>query len=136
MISSREFQFKIKGISMSTFTQEDVSALEGGGNSAANASYLARYQASRDVPIPTSSSDISKLRDFIRQKYLDKKWHTDSGSSLTSSAPSTSAATATEGSYSDSFIPPGRRASTNDFAKPKVSRSYILFYLYGIDYFM
>jgi hypothetical protein len=70
----REFQFKIKGISMSTFTQEEVSALEGGGNSLINVTYLACYQNGRDVAIPTSSTDMAKLMEFIRQKYEKMVW--------------------------------------------------------------
>ena len=59
---------------MSTFTQEEVSALEGGGNSLVNVTYLARYQNGRDVAIPTSSTDMAKLREFIRQKYEKMVW--------------------------------------------------------------
>ena len=77
----RELHYKIKGISVSTFAQEDVDSLAEGGNEMFNSLYLARYNSSRDMPLPTSSTEISKLRDFIRVKYSDKKWFSDSGDS-------------------------------------------------------
>ena len=100
----REFQFKIKGISMSIFTQEEVSALEAGGNSLVNATYLARYQNGRDVAIPTTSTDNVKLREFIKQKYLDKKWFGDS------STPNSS--------FNDNS---SRRSSTTDINKVSIN---------------
>lgn len=61
---------------MSKFTEEDWAGLAGGGNEAFNSLYLARFN-SRDHPLPNSGTDINKLKDFIRQKYIDKKWHAD-----------------------------------------------------------
>ena len=75
----RELQFKIKGISMSTFTQDDVAMLSSGGNSLFNSKFLATYNPSRDHPMPTISTDMGKLRDFISQKYTGKKWYSDHG---------------------------------------------------------
>lgn len=68
----RELQFKVKGISMSVFTAGDVSDLAVRGNAIHNASYMARYQP-RDFTLP-NGSDIGKLREFIKAKYIDKKW--------------------------------------------------------------
>eukprot|EP00604_Paraphysomonas_vestita_P003461 CAMPEP_0174820466 /NCGR_PEP_ID=MMETSP1107-20130205/4316_1 /TAXON_ID=36770 /ORGANISM="Paraphysomonas vestita, Strain GFlagA" /LENGTH=500 /DNA_ID=CAMNT_0016035869 /DNA_START=1087 /DNA_END=2592 /DNA_ORIENTATION=+ len=58
---------------MTVFTQEDVQAMQNGGNARHNAKYMARYNP-RDMPIPTGS-DVSKLREFIRAKYLEKRWY-------------------------------------------------------------
>lgn len=69
----RELQFKVKGISMTVFTPEDVQAMQHGGNAVHNAKYMARYSP-RDMPIP-NGSDVSKLREFIRAKYLEKRWY-------------------------------------------------------------
>ena len=44
----RELQCRIKGISMSTFTEEEVEALEKGGNAAHNAIYMELWGGDRD----------------------------------------------------------------------------------------
>lgn len=78
---------------MSKFTEEDWAGLAGVGNEAFNSLYLARLN-SRDHPLPNSGTDINKLKDFIRQKYIDKKWHADGahGGGAFSPAPPSSAA--------------------------------------------
>ena len=58
---------------MSVFTAEDLAEMAAGGNAAHNAVYLGRHQ--RDHTLP-NGSDIIKLKEFIRLKYVDKKWHT------------------------------------------------------------
>ncbi len=62
---------------MSEFSQEDVKALEHGGNTEFNSKYMARYNQAKDLPLPSTLTDINKLRDFIKFKYVDKKWHID-----------------------------------------------------------
>jgi hypothetical protein len=87
----REFQFKVKGVSMSKFTEEDWAGLASVGNEAFNRAYLARLNP-REHPLP-NGSDTNKLKEFIRQKYIDKKWHSDGqshSSSFIGSPPSTS----------------------------------------------
>lgn len=64
---------------MSEFTKDDVAALAYGGNNAHNAKYLARHTA-RDHAIP-DGTDVNKLRDFIKMKYVDKRWYSEDGSS-------------------------------------------------------
>ena len=98
----RELQYKIKGISVSAFTQEDVDALEAGGNASFNSVFLARYNSARDIQLPTNASDISKLRDFIRMKYSDKKWHTDSIDCVGSSRRESGGNAFDGGSFTDS----------------------------------
>lgn len=71
---SRDFQFKIKGISMSVFTEEDVAAMASEGNVSFNAKYLANYNTHDPMP---SGADVTKLKDFIKAKYLDRKWFND-----------------------------------------------------------
>ena len=75
---SRDFQFKVKGISMSVFNEEDVRALSNEGNVSFNAKYLANYNTHDPLP---NGSDVNKLKEFIKSKYLDKRWHVDSASS-------------------------------------------------------
>lgn len=67
----RDLQFKIKGISMSKFTQEDLNGMASGGNAAHNAVYLAKW-SSRD-PLPTGQ-DLGRIKDHIRAKYIDMRW--------------------------------------------------------------
>lgn len=67
---SRDSQFKVKGMSMSVFTEEDVAFIASMGNDASNAIFLARIG---DYPIP-NGNDTNKMKDFIRLKYVDKKW--------------------------------------------------------------
>ena len=50
----REFSHKVKGISVSKWTLEEVEDLERGGNAKANQKYLARWDQ-RDHPEPDSS---------------------------------------------------------------------------------
>eukprot|EP01032_Pedospumella_encystans_P030864 gene30864-34834_t len=66
----RDFQFKVKGISMSVFNEEDVRALSNEGNVSFNAKYLAHYNTHDPLP---NGSDVNKLKEFIKSKYLDKR---------------------------------------------------------------
>eukprot|EP01036_Dinobryon_divergens_P023623 gene23623-31989_t len=79
----REYQYKVKGISMSSFTDEDVQQLSRVGNEAHNAVYMARFTP-REFQIP-NGSDIVKLKDFIRMKYVDRRWYGESTVSTTES---------------------------------------------------
>lgn len=70
----REFSFRVKSVSMSKFTIDEVNAIkERGGNERAKALYLPRYQLSMDGPLP-EASEKSKIREFIKLKYISKKW--------------------------------------------------------------
>jgi hypothetical protein len=74
---------------MSVFTQEEIEQVAAGGNIEHNSRYMARHTA-RDMQIP-DGSDVHKLRDFIKMKYVDKRWFSDTpsarGSESISSAP-------------------------------------------------
>lgn len=83
---SRDFQFKVKGISMSVFTEEDVAYLASMGNAAFNGKYMAGFNY-RDNQLPTGA-DVVKLKDHIRAKYLDKRFYRDDGQPPASAAPS------------------------------------------------
>ena len=75
-------QFKVKGISMSVFTAEDVSDVAATGNAAHNALYLAKYGNA----ISPNGSDVSKLREFIKNKYVDRKWFANGSSTSSNSS--------------------------------------------------
>lgn len=69
---------------MSVFTAEDVSDVAATGNAAHNSLYLARFGNA----ISPNGSDVSKLREFIKNKYVDKKWCAN-GSSASSNSSAT-----------------------------------------------
>ena len=58
---------------MSVFTAEDVADMAATGNAAFNAVWLSRF---KDSTAP-NGSDVIKLREFIKSKYVDKKWFDD-----------------------------------------------------------
>ncbi|CAD7926934.1 unnamed protein product [Amoebophrya sp. A25] len=69
----RELNHKVKGISVSKWTPEEVDDIvNGGGNKRASAYYGAEWNP-RDYQEP-DSGDSGKLREFIRLKYVDKRW--------------------------------------------------------------
>ena len=76
-------QFRIKGLPLSSFTAEDFEIVARASNALHNSIYLRRYSSASYPPIPTMSTDIAKLRDFIRIKYLEKRWYSESGNSST-----------------------------------------------------
>lgn len=60
---------------MTVFTAEDVEGLAAMGNENFNSIYLANLNP-RDYIVP-NGSDLTKLKEFIRMKYIDKRWHRD-----------------------------------------------------------
>jgi len=69
----RELSHKVKGISVSKWTMEDVdSIVESGGNEAAEKVLLASWRQRDDDLI--DSQNIDKMRNFIRMKYSDRRW--------------------------------------------------------------
>ena len=75
----RMLQFKVKGISMTIFTDDDVKLMESGGNGPFNALYMARYVPGKDMPIP-NGNDANRMKEFITMKY-NKKWYSSEGAS-------------------------------------------------------
>lgn len=69
----RELSHKVKSITMSNWTVDEVDLLEkSGGNAHDRAVFLATHDP-KIYTIPSSTSR-DKLREFIRMKYVDKKW--------------------------------------------------------------
>lgn len=62
---------------MTAFSIEDVAEIAQGGNVVHNAKYLAKH-GGKDSSIP-SGNDATKRREFIRTKYIDKKWYSEDG---------------------------------------------------------
>mmetsp|Transcript_14525 Transcript_14525/g.25818 ORF Transcript_14525/g.25818 Transcript_14525/m.25818 type:complete len:353 (-) Transcript_14525:3-1061(-) len=74
----REFSYRVKGISMSTFTDEEMAQIRDGGNAKARSIWLAKHK-SKDFPEPTPGQRDA-IRKFIMYKYQDKRWYKSSGS--------------------------------------------------------
>jgi len=62
----------VKSISMASFKPEEIKGLLEGGNAIARQTWMARWSPS-DFPEP-DPGDPERLRQFIRLKYIDKKW--------------------------------------------------------------
>ena len=73
----RSLQFKVKGISMTQFTDDDVKLMESGGNGPFNVLYMAKYVPGKDMPIP-NGNDANRMKEFINMKY-NKKWYSSDG---------------------------------------------------------
>ncbi|XP_024029800.1 probable ADP-ribosylation factor GTPase-activating protein AGD14 isoform X1 [Morus notabilis] len=68
----REFTHRVKSISMAKFTSQEVSALQEGGNKRAKEIYLKEWDPQRNS-FP-DSSNIERLRDFIKHVYVDRRF--------------------------------------------------------------
>nr|CAD1833142.1 unnamed protein product [Ananas comosus var. bracteatus] len=67
----REFSHRVKSVSLSTFTNQEVEALQRGGNQRAREIFLKDWDSQMRLP---DSSKIDKLREFIKNVYVDKKY--------------------------------------------------------------
>lgn len=63
---------------MTVFTMEDASDIAKGGNVPFNFKYMARYTG-KESSYP-SNTDPVKLKEYIHNKYLNKKWYSEDGS--------------------------------------------------------
>jgi hypothetical protein len=69
----REFNHRVKSVSMASFKPEEVKGLQEGGNEVHKGIWLARWNP-EEYPEPTQGDDQS-IRRFLRMKYIDKKWY-------------------------------------------------------------
>ncbi|XP_060211239.1 probable ADP-ribosylation factor GTPase-activating protein AGD14 isoform X2 [Lycium barbarum] len=73
----REFTHRVKSVSMARFSEEEVSALEAGGNERAKEIYFKAWDPYRNsYPDP---SDLHRLREFIKHVYVDRKYTGERG---------------------------------------------------------
>ena len=69
----RELNYKVKGIGVTIFNQKEMEILENNGNEKAKKIWLGKYKKNKDkVP---SVSDDDELKEFLKEKYQDKKWY-------------------------------------------------------------
>ena len=62
---------------MSTFTTDEIKALDKAGNAVAKAVWMGKHGPS-DGPLP-DEGQIDKVRAFIKQKYEQKRWYVEGG---------------------------------------------------------
>lgn len=68
----REFTHRVKSVSMAKFTSQEVEALQKGGNQRARETFLKSWDPqSQWLP---NSSNVDKVRDFIKTVYVDKRY--------------------------------------------------------------
>uniref|UniRef100_A0A7N0TIP5 Arf-GAP domain-containing protein n=1 Tax=Kalanchoe fedtschenkoi TaxID=63787 RepID=A0A7N0TIP5_KALFE len=70
----REFTHRVKSISMSKFTSQEVEALQNGGNQRARELYFKGWDFQKQR-LP-DSSNVDRVREFIKNVYEDKKYVT------------------------------------------------------------
>ncbi|KAJ7971986.1 Arf GTPase activating protein [Quillaja saponaria] len=68
----REFTHRVKSVSMAKFTLQEVEALQNGGNQHAREIYLKDWDFQRQRFLDTSNVD--KIREFIRNVYVDRRY--------------------------------------------------------------
>lgn len=69
----REFNHRVKGLSTCNFSEAEVNKLKSLGNERAQSIWMAKHD-SRSIPIP-DIKDSKKLKDFLRMKYIDKRFY-------------------------------------------------------------
>ncbi|KAH9289211.1 hypothetical protein KI387_033328, partial [Taxus chinensis] len=73
----REFTHRVKSVSMAKFTSQEVNFLQQGGNQKAKEIYFKEFDSQRH-PYP-DSSNVDRLRDFIKHVYVEKRYSGDRG---------------------------------------------------------
>ncbi|KAG9148326.1 hypothetical protein Leryth_012275 [Lithospermum erythrorhizon] len=68
----REFTHRVKSVSMAKFTSQEVEALQNGGNQRAIEKYLRDWDPQRQRL--KDNSNAEKIRQFIKDVYVDKKY--------------------------------------------------------------
>ncbi|XP_010922917.1 probable ADP-ribosylation factor GTPase-activating protein AGD14 isoform X1 [Elaeis guineensis] len=68
----REFTHRVKSVSMAKFTKEEVDALQRGGNQHAREIFLKDWDM-QQMRLP-DSSNADRIRQFIKNVYVDKKY--------------------------------------------------------------
>ena len=69
----RELNYKVKGISVSIFTEKEVEQLDKIGNENAKKVWMAKFKGDEDrLPNPKDSDEVKR---FLIDKYNDKKYY-------------------------------------------------------------
>ncbi|KAK9697738.1 hypothetical protein RND81_08G057800 [Saponaria officinalis] len=68
----REFTHRVKSVSMAKFSQQEIAALQAGGNERAKEIYFKEWDSQRLNAL--DSSNVDKLRTFIKHVYVDRRY--------------------------------------------------------------
>uniref|UniRef100_A0A0A8Y923 Arf-GAP domain-containing protein n=1 Tax=Arundo donax TaxID=35708 RepID=A0A0A8Y923_ARUDO len=68
----REFTHRVKSVSMSTFSTQEVEALQKGGNQRAKESFLKDFDTQK-MRLP-DNSNVDSLREFIKTVYVERRY--------------------------------------------------------------
>ncbi|KAL7097583.1 hypothetical protein ACP275_10G153400 [Erythranthe tilingii] len=74
----REFTHRVKSVSMAKFASQEVDSLQKGGNQRARELYLKAWDPQRNK-LP-DNSNVDKVREFIKNVYVDKKYSVENSS--------------------------------------------------------
>lgn len=83
----REFNHRVKGLSMSNFSLSELELLRTQGNEACLRTWMARYNP-QDFPQP-GPKDTQRIKDFIRLKYKERRWYQEAASEMQAVSPPT-----------------------------------------------
>ncbi|KAL2236975.1 UNVERIFIED_CONTAM: putative ADP-ribosylation factor GTPase-activating protein AGD14 [Sesamum indicum] len=68
----REFTHRVKSVSMAKFNEEEITALQAGGNGRAREIYFKAWDPQRNN-LP-DNSNLQRLREFVKHIYVDRKY--------------------------------------------------------------
>eukprot|EP01126_Amoeba_proteus_P020248 TRINITY_DN2065_c0_g1_i29.p1 TRINITY_DN2065_c0_g1~~TRINITY_DN2065_c0_g1_i29.p1 ORF type:complete len:150 (-),score=24.05 TRINITY_DN2065_c0_g1_i29:917-1309(-) len=68
----RQFNWRVKGVSMSNFTEEEVRRLQNGGNQVGRDLWLANWSAD-SFPLPTSGEE-QRINKFMQMCFIRGTW--------------------------------------------------------------
>lgn len=83
----REFNHRVKGLSMSNFTVTELEVIKTQGNEVCLRLWMGRYNP-RDFPQP-GPKDTQRIKDFIRLKYRERRWYQERTSETQAVSPPT-----------------------------------------------
>ncbi|KAI3468270.1 hypothetical protein Pfo_024933 [Paulownia fortunei] len=68
----REFTHRVKSVSMAKFNEEEITALQAGGNERARQIYFKAWDPQRNYY--PDGSNLHRLREFVKHVYIDRKY--------------------------------------------------------------
>ncbi|KAL6501943.1 hypothetical protein OROGR_027076 [Orobanche gracilis] len=68
----REFTHRVKSVSMAKFSEEEITALQAGGNERAREIYFKAWDPQRNFY--PDGSNLHRLREFVKHVYIDRKY--------------------------------------------------------------
>jgi hypothetical protein len=77
----QSFSHRVKSVTMSTWTVEEVEALRAlGGNDAARAKWFAKFSAADEERLtPKPGDNLDRYKELVAKVYEDKRWYDEAG---------------------------------------------------------